>query len=295
MAAMNANTIGDYTHSEAPAPEAPVDETPIQEEEVPNEEVVTPNEETTDEVPDTETTNDEPKDEVSEESDPWNIDHLIDENGLVAGKYKNIDAMAKSLEHAEAKLVELQAEKQSNTAKSKNEQKAAEAAKAIADVEDAGVQKYMESGRQMTPEIAAEIEAAGGNVTAVELKAIKTAQHTDRITGMVGGEDVFNTMITDMSEGKSDAEKQAWMRAVSDPTMSDYAIKGLYGEWLEKTGQRAAPARISGKPANQGSVKPYTTQAELTQASARARNDRGFRAEYEARKRVTPDSVFFNR
>lgn len=295
MAAMNANTIGEYTHSEAPAPEAPVDETPTQEEEIPNEEVVAPDKEITDEVPDTETTNDESKDEVSKDGDPWNADHLVDENGLVAGKYKNIDAMAKSLEHAEAKLVELQAEKQSNTAKSKNEVKAAEAANAIANAENAGVQKYMESGRQMTPEIAAEIEAAGGNATAVELKAIKASQHIDKITYMVGGEDIFNTMIADMSEGKTQAQKDSWLRAVSDPTMSEYAVKGLHTEWLEKTGQRAAPTRISGKPSNQSSVKPYATQSEITQASARARNDRSFRSEYEARKRVTPDSVFFNK
>lgn len=295
MAAINANTVGDYTHSQAQPAEAPVEETPNQEEETPIEEAVAPKEEIVDEVPNTETTNDEPKDEVSKDGDPWSVDHLVDDNGLVAGKYKNIDAMAKSLEHAEAKLVELQAEKQSSTAKSKNEAKAAESAKAISDAEHAGMKKYMESGRQMTPEIAAEVEAAGGNVTAVELKAIKASQHMDKITSMVGGEDTFNTMITDMSEGKTQSQKDAWLRAVSDPTMSEYAVKGLHAEWLEKTGQRATPTRISGKPANQSSVKPFTTQSEITQASARARNDRGFRAEYEARKRVTPDSVFFSR
>ncbi len=272
--AINANTLGDYKHSEAPVEEAVAEETPNVEATEVSEEV-----------------------EVQEDVNPWGTEHLVDENGMIGGKYKNMDAIMKSLEHAQGKLAELQGEKQSTDARAANEVKASEKASGVMQVEDAGVKAYLESGRNMTPEMVAEIEAGGGNATSVELKAIKAGQHIDKMTSIVGGEDTFNTMLTDMAEGKSEADKAAWLRSVSDPNMSEYAVKGLYAEWLEKTGQRASTkqGRISGKPSNVGSVKPYNSQGEVLAAAARARKDSGFRAEYEARKNATPDGILFNK
>ena len=71
----------------------------------------------------------------SEEINPWDTKHLIDEEGMVAGKYKNIDAMVKSLEHAEAKLSEYNAKEQSVNAKAANETKATESAANVAQAE----------------------------------------------------------------------------------------------------------------------------------------------------------------
>ena len=73
--------------------------------------------------------------EGSEEINPWDAKHLQDENGMVAGKYKNIDAMAKSLEHAEAKLSEYNAKEQSTNAKAANEAKSSETASNVAQAE----------------------------------------------------------------------------------------------------------------------------------------------------------------
>ena len=272
--AVNAGNIGEYVHSE----------------EVANEKAeIQPDAETT------EVENVDSPQEPDEQENPWDISKHQGEDGLVAGKYKSIDGMIKSLEHAEAKMVELQAEKQSNTAKGKNDAAAIEKASAISAAEADGVSKYMES-RTMTAELAAEIKAGGGDPTSVELTGMKTAAHYDKMTSLVGGKENFSDMIETMSVGKSEGEKAAWLKAVSDPMTSEYVIKGLHAEYLEQTGQRAQSGeRVRGKPSNVGSVKPYNTQTEMLADAAKARKNRAFRSEYEARKNITPDGIFFNR
>ena len=280
MAGIDANSIGDYAHSEGVGS---VEEPEVSQEAKVQEAGAETEVET---VPD-----------AQEPENPWDVEHLKGEDGLVAGKYKNIDALIKSLEHSQSKLAELQGEKQSETAKANNAEKADVRATEVHAVEDAGVKAYLEGGRNMTAEMVAEIEAGGGNATSVELKAIKAGQHIDKMTALVGGEDTFYQMITEMAEGKTDAQKEAWLRTINDPSLSEYAVKGLHAEWLDKTGQRAPVknGRFAGKAANVGSVKPFNSQGEVLAAAARARKDSGFRAEYEARKNMTPDGILFNR
>jgi len=296
MAGISPANIGEYVHSEVVAanPE-PIIEDPVVEEVIPPVVDEPTKEVVKDEKPVPETPADYEEDDLPEGRDPWSVDHLQGEDGLVAGKYKNVDAMVKSLEHAEAKLTELMAEKQSAGDKSKNADKVAAREAAIAEVNESSITKYLESGRSMTPELAAEINASGGDVTSVELQGIKRGQQIDKLTGIVGGEDNFKQMITDMSEGKTEAQKQSWLAAVGDPEMSEYAVKGLHAEWLEQTGQRAPTQRVKGQAPQQNGVKPYANQAEMLADAGKARNDRAFRSVYEARKNITPDSIFFNK
>ena len=281
MAAINPENIGDYKHSEAPVEEEQVEtETPSVEES-----------EVQDEQPNEENVEGNQEDEVSQE--PWDISRYQDENGMVAGKFKDIDGLVKSYEHAEEKLKELMAEKQSNTAKGKNAEKQAAREAEIQRIENEAVNKYMEAG-QMTPELAAEIKEAGGDPVRTELNAIKTQQYIGKMHDIVGGKETFNTMVNEMAEGKTEAEKNAWLRTISDPSMSEYAVKGLYHEWMQKTGRREVPQRLRGQASNQGSIKPYSSQAEMLADVSKARHDPKVRAELEARKRITPDSVIFN-
>ena len=275
--AVNAENIGDYQHSEGVGNEP----------EVQNEEVVS--QEGEGNTPQVE------NQETPENENPWDVEHLRGEDGMVAGKYKNIDAMVKSLEHAEAKLVELNAEKQSASAKGQNAEKA-EARKAeVQQAETAAMEQYIQNG-QMTPELAAQITEAGGDPTRVELNGIKTSQRLNSLYDITDGRENFEAMLTEMAEGKSEAEKNAWINTLRDPSMSEYAVKGLHAEWQEKNGRRSAPAdRVRGRAPSGGSTKPYATQGEMLQGAAKARHSQAARQEYEMRKNVTPDSVVFGR
>ena len=146
----------------------------------------------------------------------------------------------------------------------------------------------------MTPELIAKATEAGVDVTGLELKSMKALAHMNKITAIVGGEETYKAMVTDMSVDMSQEQKDAFTRDLSSSN-SDYTVKGMYADWQAKTNGAQPQGRVSGRPANQGSVKPYANQSEMLKDSARARNDKPFRQVYEARKAVTQDSVFFNR
>ena len=147
----------------------------------------------------------------------------------------------------------------------------------------------------MTPELIAKATEAGVDITGLELKSMKALAHMNKITALVGGEETYKAMVTDMAADMTEDQKSAFTKDLGSSN-SDYTVKGMYAAWQEKTNGVAAPTgRVSGRPANQGSVKPYSSQSEMLKDSARARNDKPFRQVYEARKAVTSDSVFFNR
>ena len=227
---------------------------------------------------------------------PWDFGDRVDENGMVAGKYKDVDGLLKSLEHAEAKLTELQGEKQSTTDLAANAEKAAEAETAKVGLSADLVKQALEGG--MTEEISLAATEAGISPESIELAAIKGQQHIDKMTAVVGGPEVYQEMMTDMGATMSDAEKAQFTKDVQG-SMSEYAVRGIHAAWLQSKGQAPASKRIEGSQPGSSSSKPYASQAELMKdlryLKTRGQADRGAWAAHEKRKAATPDSVIYGR
>ena len=233
------------------------------------------------------------------EANPWDAKELLGEDGMVGGKYKSLEALLKSAQAGDEHIAKLNAEKQSTNDNAANAQAAAEVDSARMDTAKELVRTVLESGMEMSAETLAAAKEAGIPASEIELAAMKGKAHIDKMTSLVGGQETYSQMMTDMGATMSDAEKAQFTKDVEGST-SEYTIKGIHQAWLEKTGQKAPAQRVTGEVKQQiGNVKPYANQLEIQQdlryLQTKGKNDKAAWAAHNARKSITPDSAFYGR
>jgi len=237
-----------------------------------------------------------PSDNPSDQATPW---ERAKQDGFLPDDFKEDPyELAKSWKNAQEFVKEANAEKGRNT----NAANAAAAAEATGAEILSMVPEFMRNGMELTAEMETKAKKLNIDIRDLKLGAIELRDNMTKAYGLVGGEATYAEMMTDMSPHMSDAQKKAFNTDLGGEA-SEYAIKGLHAEWqASKIDPNAAPGtkRIEGRVNNQSSVKPYGSQAEMLKdagylRSPSGKTDKAARAQYEARKAVTPDSVVFRR
>ncbi len=234
----------------------------------------------------------------TEGANPWDTKELMGEDGMIGGKYKSLEALLKSAQEGDKHIADLNAAKQSTDAKAANAEKSAEADAKRSETANELVRNVLEGGMEITAETLAAAKEAGISPESIELAALKGKAHIDKMTSIVGGPETYNKMMADMGANMSEAEKAQFTSDVQG-SMSEYAVRGIHQAWMEKTGQRHTPKRVEGGQPQAAGVKPYATQqelrADLNYLQTKGRTDKAAWAAHNARKSITPDSVFYSR
>lgn len=156
------------------------------------------------------------------------------------------------------------------------------------------IPQYMQNGMELTPDMEAMLTEKGLDIRDVKLGAIELRERISQAHALVGGQQEYDAMITWGRENLSEKQKRTFDKDIQGG-MSDFAIRGMYSMYQEA--KKDGGDRIRGESAPSG-IKPYASKAELFADKAyiesmRGRNDRSAIEKYNARKRITPDSVIF--
>ena len=235
-----------------------------------------------------------PSDTAAAAVDPFAIpsDRVID--GKLDGKWDSFDTMNKSYNE----IVDAYGKVKSENADTSKEAVAIETAKTQHDGIMGMLPEYMENGMQLTEEMTAKATEMGIDPRDLKIGAMEMSQRIEAAHAVVGGTETYNAMISDMGEVMSDAQKASFDKDVTGG-MGEYAIKGLHAAWLQKTGRREVPKRITGEqPRQSGGVRPYASMEQMRTDMAylntqKGRNDTAAQKQHLARRNATPDSVIF--
>lgn len=111
---------------------------------------------------------------------------------------------------------------------------------------------------------------------------------------VTGGEEQYGKMQAWAAENLSPAEATAFDRAVQDPNMVGFAVRGLHAQFIAATGnqdQKESPRVGAGVIAHQGHA-PLNSQQQIADlvSDPRFKSDPGYRATAEARIRASMDA-----
>lgn len=228
-----------------------------------------------------------PSDNAGDQKSPW---ERAREEGLLPDDFKEDPyELAKSWKNAQEFVAEANKEKGKFTAE---QNKAAENALVQEQILEM-VPEFMKNGMQLSEEMETKATELNIDIRDLKLGAMEMKENITNMYNVVGGEETYGQMMTDMAEHMSDSQKKAFNASIGS-SVSEYAIKGLYAEWQGTQGGKPN-GRLEGSVKNNSSVKPYGTKqemmADLRYLKTKGKTDRAARAKYEARKGVTPDAV----
>ena len=154
--------------------------------------------------------------------------------------------------------------------------------------------EFQANGYQLTQEMQDKAVAEGIDIRDLKLGAIEFKERVQTAYGITGGVENYNAMI-EWGVGSMTSEQKASFDKEVTGSMSEYAIKGLYGDYTKAQASGETPARIEGSIAIKG-IKPYGDRRELFKdrdylASRAGRNDAAAQAHHRKRLNATPDSV----
>ena len=156
------------------------------------------------------------------------------------------------------------------------------------------VPQFLQNNMQLTPEMEAVLTEQGLDIRDVKLGAIELRERISNAHAVVGGQQEYEAMISWGRENLTEAQKKTFDKDIQCG-MSDFAIRGMYSMYQEAN--KDGGDRIRGESTQVG-IKPYASKAELFAdkryiESIRGKNDRVAIERFNARKRLTPDSVIF--
>lgn len=145
----------------------------------------------------------------------------------LARKNESAEDVAKRLkdEKSQSKRQEVETQKQQEMSSKKNE------------FINANIQSFIENGMVATDEQLAQAKELGITPEQIELASYKARDNVQKIYGIVGGKDEYNSMLDTMAEHLTDAEKDEYTKAIQNPNLSTYAVKGLYADYLKLSGK----------------------------------------------------------
>ncbi len=159
---------------------------------------------------------------------------------------------------------------------------------------NAMIPAFMENGMVLTPEMEAQATEAKIDIRDLKLGAMELREAVGKAHSVVGGKEEYDNMLAWGKENMSDTQKRAFDSEVTS-TMSEYAIKGLYGDYKKAIDSGTHTPRIAGSPANVG-LKPYASRKELykdkdfAEASKRKGDMKPWN-DYQAKLRITSREV----
>lgn len=231
--------------------------------------------------------------EQEAEVNPYDLSSFKDEDGKLAGKFDTAEDLMKSYNEAQEYIQKINAEK----AKAGNE-------KAQADREaeqQVGLKQIEEKmnaelvNGSLSEETLAAAKEAGFSDEKIELTRYKVQESMNKIVENVGSMETFNHMKETLANSLPDAEKAEFNSMINTSAGSEIALLGLKAKYEALTGSRVEQDRIRGKQTAPSS-KGYSSQQEMMSDLAALRrdpNNKALQAAYEAKKRLTPDSVFY--
>ncbi len=127
----------------------------------------------------------------------------------------------------------------------------------------ANLDSFIENGMVATPEQIEEAAKHGISPEQIELAAYKSKENIDRVHGVVGGKEQYDTMMDFMSEHLTDAQKADYTKGVTDSNLSEYAVKGLQADYVKLSNGGQVDNRIVPSASNAATTTgSYKTEAE---------------------------------
>lgn len=246
-----------------------------------------------------------PSDNVADDYSGFDLNEDIKgkfKDGKLNGRFSNMNEVLEKLKEAEdfrANTIREQKNNEQTVEKTEAEKQAlVEKQQVQNDAVQSMIPTFLENGMELTPEMEAKATEVGIDIRDLKLGALELKDKVTKAHNVVGGAEEYNAMIAWGHENMTDAQKKAFDKDVVNPDLGEYAIKGLYGDY--KKAQSGNDTRIEGTSHLRGSVKPYADRRELYKdrdylSSARGRRDTAAKASYDARLKLTPDSVIFGR
>lgn len=218
-------------------------------------------------------------------------------NGKFFGRFDNIDGMAEALKSVEDKYANMVRE--SKNATKETETQASKDA-AIYEVAQPLVQKFMEGGMELTPEIEQLALEKGLDIRDVKLAAIELKEQITSANNVVGGREEYEAMIEWGKSTLNEKQRVAFDKGLSSG-MSEWAIRGLHAEYkAQQSNDGQAPERIRGDGSANTSVRGYEDRNEMLRDRAyinspKGRNDVQAQKAHKARLDRTPEQVIYGR
>ena len=211
-------------------------------------------------------------------------------DGMIAGKFKTVDDMLKSYQELEAKYANARREIKGDAQQQEQRQQTAQKQQ---EVLNEILPKFVENGMQLTEDLLQKATEAGLDPRDVKLKAYEVKEMTQKAYSVVGGEQNYKEMLEWAKEALPQDKKVEFDKGLASP-MSEYAIKGLYGEF-QKAKSDGSYDRLRGNPAPT-TAQGYASRAELYRdksaaEQAKMRGDDTLWKKYQEKLNLTPRSV----
>lgn len=220
------------------------------------------------------------------EKDGNQFENGVEEEPLLAGKYKTPEDLEKAYKELEAKLgkqdekpteEDTKETKDTETEAPANEEEAKELAESKGlDFSELNAE-YADNG-ELSQETYKRLADAGIDEATVNAyiqgQEALAQQNVTKLQNSIGGEENFNSMVEWAADNLSEAEKNSFNKMVSDEASAEFAIKGLYARYQAE----AEPRLLDGNSPATGN-SGYQSQREMTRdmADPRYRVDPAFR------------------
>ena len=202
-----------------------------------------------------------------------------DQQQMLAGKFKDAEALEKAYLELQSKLGE-QNENESNEVREQEEAPEEEVEPSVADVLNEANQQYAENG-ELSPEMIEKLTAMDSKElvdTYMQLQAQEQVQdltetQVNEVFNSVGGQEAYQGLMAWAGENlpKNFVESYDNLVNIGDPNMIKLALAGLRSAYIDSNGYEGE--MLTGK-ASQQTADVFRSQAEVIQAMNDPRYDR---------------------
>ena len=217
------------------------------------------------------------------------------------GKFDTVDDLAKSYRELEVvhtnKMREVSDENKAREADAIAKEEANQATQIQNELVKELMPEYMSNGMELTEEQEQKLVDSGVDIRDVKIRAMELKERIGIAHQSVGGQENYSRMIEWANEALTDKQKASFDKDVVS-SAGEFAIKGLYSEFLNSTGQNTQ--RIAGSNNVSTSVSGYKSKGEMLKDRGylntfKGKNDVDARAKFNARMNATDDKVIFGR
>ena len=173
-----------------------------------------------------------------------------------------LEELRKKNESAEDIAKRLKDEKSQAKREEVNQTKEQEIAQARQSFIDSNIETFIENGMTATHEQLEEAAKYGITPEQIELTAYKAKENIAKIYGIVGGKDEYNTMMDTMAEHLTEEQKAEYTKAITNPNLSEYAVKGLLSDYNKIKNNGNIDNRITPNATTTGKSSAYGSEQE---------------------------------
>ena len=237
-----------------------------------------------------------PSDNIVEETNPYDLSAFKGEDGKLAGKFDNAEALMKSYNEAQEYIQKINAEKARDGIEKVKAEHTQQTEQQVSELESRLTQEYVNG--QVTDETITAAKEAGFSDEKIKLMEYQAKESISTIVEHVGSMDNFNQIKATLAESLSNQEKIDFNNMIGTNAGSEIALLGLLAKYNQISGQAPVSTdRVRGSAATE-TVRGYQSQAEMMADLAHLRanpNNKSLQAAYEAKKAVTSNDVFYGK